>query len=137
MCMCMAQTPGMIMRTTTPRSLAPGRTRVQEPLSFRALRETVQELPATIYRAKGFLNLVEYPDNSCILHVVGRRANLQISAPWGERPRESRLVFIGENGGVDPIVLEPMLDSCRAARAQAKQSAALNTAMDWLRKLRG
>jgi G3E family GTPase len=106
---------------------------VDEALSFRALRDAVQELPATIYRAKGFLNLLEYPNNKAILHVVGRRATLQVADAWGDAQRRSQLVFIGENGGVKPAVLEPLLDACRAGRAQASASAALSTALEWLR----
>ena len=109
---------------------------VAEPLSFRALRDVIQDLPETIYRAKGFLDLKEYPKNKCILHVVGRRAMLTVSEPWGDQPRQSRLVFIGSNGGVDPAVLEPMLDACRANRAAAKHETKLANALDWMRKAR-
>jgi G3E family GTPase len=109
---------------------------VDEPLNFRALRDVIQELPATIFRSKGFLNLVEYPNNKCILHVVGRRAMLQVGPAWGNQPHKSRLVFIGSNGGVDAAVLEPMLDSCRAGRAAAKSDSALANAVEWMRKFR-
>jgi G3E family GTPase len=109
---------------------------VAEPLSFRALRDVIQDLPATIYRAKGFLDLKEYPKNKCILHVVGRRAMLTVSEPWGDQQRQSRLVFIGSSGGVDPHVLEPILDACRANRAAAKQETTLSNALQWMRKMR-
>ncbi len=109
---------------------------VAEPLSFRALRDVIQDLPETIYRAKGFLDLKEYPKNKCILHVVGRRAMLTVSEAWGDQPRQSRLVFIGSNGGVDPAVLEPLLDACRANRAAAKHETKLANALEWMRGMR-
>jgi G3E family GTPase len=107
---------------------------VDEPLSFTALRETIQDLPTTIYRAKGFLHLKDYPDNKCILHVVGRRAMLQIGEKWGEQKRMSRLVFIASHGGIDALQLDAMLDSCRATRAEMSQGEKLSSAMSWLRK---
>jgi G3E family GTPase len=109
---------------------------VAEPLSFAALREAVQRMPTTIYRAKGFLNLQEYPDNQCVLHVVGRRASLQIGAAWGERPRTSRLVFIASHGGIDPAAMERALDACRAQRAAARSQTTLANALAWMRKMR-
>ncbi len=109
---------------------------VAEPLSFAALKEVVQDLPATIYRSKGFLNLQEYPNNQCVLHVVGRRASLQVGALWGDRPRQSRLVFIGSHGGIDPERLESMLDGCRAQRAAARSQTTLANALAWMRKMR-
>lgn len=106
---------------------------VSEPLSFAALRDVVQNLPSTIYRAKGFLNLQEYPNNQCVLHVVGRRAALQIGAAWGDRSRTSRLVFIASHGGIDPAALERTLDACRAARAAAKSQTTLANVLAWIR----
>ena len=96
----------------------------------------MQDLPATIYRSKGFLNLQEYPNNQCVLHVVGRRASLQVGALWGDRPRQSRLVFIGSHGGIDPERLESMLDGCRAQRAAARSQTTLANALAWMRKMR-
>jgi G3E family GTPase len=108
---------------------------VGEPLSYRALREAIEQLPATIYRAKGVLQLVEHPDHRAVLHVVGRRAMLSVGEPWGQdEPRQSRLVVIGEHGGVKPAELEPLFDACRAGRAGARQATALQQALEWLRK---
>ncbi len=109
---------------------------VDEALSLTALRDAVQDLPPTIYRAKGFLNLADYPDRQSILHVVGRRAMLTPGAGWGDQPKRSRIVFIGERGGVDPAVLQPMLDACRAGRAEARAGAALASALAWMRRRR-
>ena len=61
---------------------------------------------------------------------------LQVGEPWGDQKRGSRLVFIGSKGGVDPAVLEPMLDACRVNRAAAKQETTLTNALEWMRKMR-
>jgi G3E family GTPase len=107
---------------------------VDEALSLKALRDAIQDLPPTIYRAKGFLNLSEHPDRQSILHVVGRRAMLTPGAAWSDQPKRSRIVFIGERGGVDPAVLQPALDACRAGRAEARAGATLANALEWMRR---
>jgi G3E family GTPase len=109
---------------------------VDEPINFTALRDTIQNLPTTIYRAKGFLYLNDYPDNKCVLHVVGRRATMQIGEKWGEQKKMSRLVFIASNNGIDPQQLEALMDSCRATRAEMANDEKNSLAMKWLRKSR-
>jgi G3E family GTPase len=106
---------------------------VAEALSFRALRSALAALPATIYRAKGVVYVQDYPDNQCVLHVVGRRVMFQVGEAWADRLKRSRLVFIGENGGVDPALLEPMFDACRANRAAASETSEMQRALNWLR----
>ena len=54
-------------------SLIRGAIRPTKPLSHRAVRHAVKTLPATIYRAKGFVYLDETPDRKGIVHVVGQR----------------------------------------------------------------
>lgn len=88
----------------------------QRPLSLSALRQALAELPSTIYRAKGFCQLVELPERSAIVHVVGSRHDIQPGDLWkGEAP-VSRLVFIGIRGGIDQDALQHTLDGCIAAQ---------------------
>ena len=83
-----------------------------KPLSHRAVRHAVKTLPATIYRAKGFVYLDETPDRKGIVHVVGQRARLIIGEPWGDEKPGTQLVFIGEYGGIDDCELQSRFDAC-------------------------
>ena len=83
-----------------------------KPLSHQAVRQAVKTLPATIYRAKGFVYLDETPDRKGIVHVVGQRARLIIGGPWGDEKPGTQLVFIGEYGGIDDCELQSRFDAC-------------------------
>ena len=72
----------------------------------KAIIDGVARLPATIFRAKGLVNLVEKPDHPCILQSTGKRATLTVGKPWGERVPKTQLVFIGSKGGVDGTWIE-------------------------------
>ena len=83
-----------------------------KPLSHRAVSDALKSLPATIYRAKGFVYLYDIPSRKGIVHVVGQRARLIIGAPWGEEKPGTQLVFIGEYGGIDDCELQSRFDAC-------------------------
>ena len=83
-----------------------------KPLSHQAVRQAVRTLPATIYRAKGFVYLHEIPSRKGIVHVVGQRARLIIGEPWGDEKPGTQLVFIGEYGGIDNCELQSRFDAC-------------------------
>ena len=83
-----------------------------KPLSHQAVRQAVKTLPATIYRAKGFVHLYDIPDRKGIVHVVGQRARLIIGEPWGDEKPGTQLVFIGEYGGIDNCELQSRFDAC-------------------------
>ena len=83
-----------------------------KPLSHQAVRQAVRTLPATIYRAKGFVYLYEIPSRKGIVHVVGQRARLIIGEPWGAEKPGTQLVFIGEYGGIDNCELQSRFDAC-------------------------
>ena len=80
--------------------------------SFRieALRHAAGRLPAGVYRAKGIIDTVEFPDRPVVLHVVGRRVDLSVGQPWQSGPsgppgpsgeRRSRIVAIGAPGAIE------------------------------------
>ena len=83
-----------------------------KPLSHQAVRQAVKTLPATIYRAKGFVYLYDIPNRKGIVHVVGQRARLIIGGPWGDEKPGTQLVFIGEYGGIDDCELQSRFDAC-------------------------
>ena len=87
--------------------------RTDKPLSREAVLEAVQTLPATVYRAKGFVRLGDSPERMGVVHLAGRRARLITGEPWGDKKRETQLVFIGEEGGVDGCALQARFDACQ------------------------
>ncbi len=105
-----------------------------KPLSHQAVRQAVKTLPATIYRAKGFVYLDETPDRKGIVHVVGQRARLIIGEPWADEKPGTQLVFIGEYGGMDDCELQSRFDACQATE-KTRQDAVLEDAFELLRDL--
>jgi len=73
-----------------------------KPSSFAALQGVFDQLPRTVYRAKGVLYLSDYPDQKVILQMVGKRAALSFSGKWpeGETP-STQFVMIASHGGMD------------------------------------
>ncbi len=101
-----------------------------KPLSHQAVRHAVRTLPATIYRAKGFVYLHEIPSRKGIVHVVGQRARLIIGEPWDDEKPGTQLVFIGEYGGIDDCELQSRFDACKTEN-DTHQVTASDTAADF------
>lgn len=93
---------------------------IPRPLSLRLLRRFLRELPNSVYRAKGVLNVDRSPDRSVVLHVVGPRVELDFGAPWDDGPRRSDVVFIGD-GDLDPQTLEASLIQCEKRDPRAAE----------------
>jgi G3E family GTPase len=75
----------MITNTTIIRCCStPGIMQEKRPFHFKSLQKVVNNLPLSIYRAKGFIYLNEAPDRKCTLQVVGKRARLVVGEPWGD-----------------------------------------------------
>lgn len=101
------------------------------PFTFKAIKQAVNNLPTTIYRAKGFLYSNEAPDRQCVLQIVGKRVHLVVGEPWGSRQPETSLVFIGQADGVDPALLAASFAACLHEN-QTPQSP-LKAAVNWVR----
>jgi G3E family GTPase len=88
-----------------------------EPLSYSGVRAALASLPASVFRAKGFLDLVEAPGQRVVAHVVGRRVDLRPHGSWdGEAPR-SELVFVSLDRGVDVASVSERLAGAIVRRA--------------------
>ncbi len=105
-----------------------------QPLSLKALRKVIENLPLTIYRAKGFVFLAEMPDNRGILHVVGKRVSLTFGAEWGADKPFSQVVVIGTHGGVDADGLRASFEGALAINQPASELERVkNQVLEWLR----
>lgn len=85
-----------------------------EPLRYGPLRAVLGSLPADVFRAKGFVRLVEAPGQRVVAHVVGRRVEIRPLGPWnGDTPR-TELVFIGLGADVDRDAVDGRLEAATA-----------------------
>jgi len=72
-----------------------------------------------IYRCKGIVHAVDSPDRRGVLQVVGRRVDITLEEPWGERPSRTRIVAIGMPGKVAPEERCALFEDCLASRSTA------------------
>ncbi len=106
--------------------------RTERPLDLERFRSFLDELPPSIYRAKGIVELASVPDRRMVVQVVGKRAELEYGEPWGNDPRVSKLVAIGLAGEVDAEVLREGLAACETERGKG---ATANPVLRWVRSL--
>ena len=83
-----------------------------KPLTLGKLRGMFEELPNTIYRAKGVIHLHEMPDNMVILQMVGKRASLTLADEWGDELPRTQIVMIASHGGLDSEAIRARLEAC-------------------------
>ncbi len=79
------------------------------------LRQAITELPSSVYRVKGFLNVGEDPERRHLLQAVGMRGDVEPFDEWGDRQPTTKLVVIADADGVDRDVVEALLDTCMTA----------------------
>ena len=103
----------------------------KRPFAFKAIQKVVNNLPTSIYRAKGFLYLNEAPDRQCVLNVVGKRAHLVVGEPWGSQPPATNIVFIGQANGFDTDKLATSFAAC--LKENQTILSPLKAAMNWVR----
>ena len=83
-----------------------------EPLQMAFFQELLHHLPSTVFRAKGFVYSIQEPQTRMVVQVVGRRATITASRPWGDAQPQTRLVFISKHDTVNYPVLKKALDRC-------------------------
>jgi G3E family GTPase len=84
------------------------------PLLGEPLLDVVTRLGDALVRAKGFVNLAGEARRG-FLERAGARTSLRLDEPWGDAPRRTELVLIGD--GLDADALRRQLWACRAGRA--------------------
>ncbi len=106
-----------------------------EPLLYKELCDAIDNLPVTIFRAKGFVQLKESPERKAVVHIVGKRAQLTFSGAWGEAGPHTQIVLIGTQGSVNAEKLQVLFDRARASVAEASKSNPAGEALSWVRKM--
>ncbi|WP_110513383.1 CobW family GTP-binding protein [Herpetosiphon llansteffanensis] len=104
-----------------------------QPLTMSNLQQAFQQLPSSIFRAKGIVYLAEAPERQAIVQLAGKRASLQLSEPWGATPPHSKIVVIGRSQSFDPAQLTAQFDACLAQPAHELREEILTVA-EWRRK---
>ncbi|MGB7248675.1 MAG: GTP-binding protein [Phormidesmis sp.] len=80
-----------------------------QPLAIRKFQHFLDnQLPASIFRAKGILWFDESPKRH-VFHLSGKRFSLE-DEEWNGRPKKNQLVLIGQN--LDEKVLREQIESC-------------------------
>ena len=78
------------------------------------LQQVLTHLPETVFRAKGFVHAIEKSQRRLVFQLVGRRATVTVSGPWGDETPQTRLVFIARHGTVNITAVEKALNGCKA-----------------------
>jgi G3E family GTPase len=105
-----------------------------EPLSLRALRRAVENLPESIYRAKGVVFVADQPDERGVLQVVGKRASLTFEGAWGGDAPRTQIVVIGAHGGVPVSQLQRGFEATLAKNAPPNELERIKRGvLVWLR----
>ena len=88
-----------------------------QPLAIRKFQHFLDnQLPASIFRAKGILWFDESPKRH-VFHLSGKRFSLE-DEEWGDRPKKSQLVLIGQN--LDEDTLRRQIEACFCIESKAK-----------------
>ena len=103
-------------------------------IDLSAMRSALDNLPKSIFRAKGILNAREIPDKQIVLQLVGNRITLTEGDEWDDKPRTTSVVLIGDIGAVDKIVLEQQFEETYADTTPESDSSKLvDGVLQWLR----
>ena len=80
-----------------------------QPLAIRKFQHFLDnQLPASVFRAKGILWFDESPKRH-IFHLSGKRFSLE-DEEWNGRPQKNQIVFIGQN--LDEDTIKAQVESC-------------------------
>jgi G3E family GTPase len=88
-------------------------------LALDRLRGALEELPIGIYRAKGIVAF-RGEARRIVVHVVGKRVELDYGEPWGDVPRESKIVAVGRD--FEPHALTEAFERCVATDRDVSQN---------------
>jgi G3E family GTPase len=80
------------------------------PLDYAAFKQAAAALPASVFRAKGFLHLKDLPEEKVIFQQVGSRTEFIKAGPWSDAKPATELVFIGRGDALEPAELDRLLD---------------------------
>jgi G3E family GTPase len=83
-----------------------------QKMSLPKLKLVLDNLPETIYRAKGIVYLEEIPTYKVIMQMVGGRYDIGETDKWETEIPKTEIVLIGEHDGFDKNKLQHDFDAC-------------------------
>jgi len=83
-----------------------------KPLSLQKLRSTLDSLPSSIYRCKGFIHIEELTMYRYIIQMVGKRLVIAQGSRWDDEKPSSEIVLIGSSVGIKEKELKQNFDAC-------------------------
>lgn len=84
-----------------------------KPLQLDRLRDVLQSLPMSVYRAKGIIYVADVPDYRYVFQQVGKRADLVRHRPWQvDEARQTQFVVISLHNGIYSNELTRMFEEC-------------------------
>ncbi len=107
--------------------------KTDQPLTLSRLQQAFQQLPNSIFRAKGIVYLTEAPERQAIVQLAGKRASLQLGEPWGATGPHSQIVVIGRSNSFDSVQLTEQFNAC-LAQPQYELREEILTVAEWRRK---
>lgn len=84
------------------------------PLLLEDLEDVASRMPTNVYRVKGIVRSLEFPEKYAVLQVVGKRVDLSLEGEWGTKNPYTRIVAIGAPGALEPEQLQKKIDSCKS-----------------------
>jgi G3E family GTPase len=81
-------------------------------LSLPRLRSALEQLPESVYRCKGVVQIEEMPRNRYVLQMVGKRYHFEETGRWDDEVPRSEIVLIGGRDGIAPDELQSAFDAC-------------------------
>jgi len=85
-----------------------------KPLGYDALLRTLEALPTGIYRGKGIVLLADKINRRTIMQMVGKRIQFHDGGEWGDEPKNTERVFIGEPKTTSSDALASLFDASQA-----------------------
>lgn len=105
-----------------------------EPLVLSEIRKVLDNLPREIFRAKGIIHAREVPDKQIVLQLVGNRVSLTEGDAWGDKPKSTSIVVIGNIASVDKGALKDQFEQTVSSKVPENELAQLvDGMMKWLR----
>lgn len=105
----------------------------ERPFTLNAIQTAIDQLPTTIYRAKGMVFLTDAPQQRHILQVVGKRASISQGEAWGDQVPATRIVLIGAANGVDAAEITAVFE--RSLQQDQSPPTGLSSVVNWVRSL--
>ena len=83
-----------------------------QKLSLPKLRSVLDNLPGSIFRAKGIMYLEEMPTYKVVMQMVGGRYEIGETDKWDTIKPKTEIVLIGTRSGFDTELLQEKFDAC-------------------------